>query len=142
MGNKKYLIVKDRVEIYKDFALNLLYYIYNYYIDKESLSDDQDIYNHYIWCFNKVCDEFLKENLDFSKNDELKMYFYSYYYHQFYKINGNVVHDTSLAYYEKFWKNIFEIDKQKNKNIINILIEIYTIYDNSINLEKNILEIV
>jgi hypothetical protein len=139
-STQKYIIVKDRVEIYKDFAMNLLYYIFNYYIDKESLSADEDIRNHYIWCFNKVCDEFKQENIDFSQNKELKEYFYAYYYHQFYKVNSN--QDTSIGYYEKFWKNIFEIDNQKNKNIINILIEIYNIYDKSINQEKNILEIV
>jgi hypothetical protein len=142
MASQKHIIIKDRVEIYKDFALNLLYYIYNYYIDRESLSEDTDIHNHYNWCFNKVCQEFLKENLDFTRNKELKEYFYMYYYNQFYKIKDNAKQDTSLAYYEKFWKNIFEIDKQKSKNLINILIEIYTIYDKSINQEKNILEIV
>jgi hypothetical protein len=139
---QKYIIVKDRVEIYKDFALNLLYYIHYYYIDKESLSQDEDIYNHYSWCFKKVCDEFLKEGIDFTKNKILKEYFYKYYYHQFYNIKANANQDTSLEYYEKFWKNIFEIDKQKNKNIINVLIEIYNVFDTSINQEKNILEIV
>jgi hypothetical protein len=140
--SQKYIIVKDRVEIYKDFALNLLYYINHYYIDRESLSADEDIHNHYVWCFNKVCDEFKQEEIDFSKNVELREYFYAYYYHQFYKVTGNKNQDTSLGFYERFWKNIFEIDKQKNKNIINILIEIYNIYDKSINQEKNILEIV
>lgn len=135
---KKYIIVKDRVEIYKDFTINLLHYIIHYYIDKESLSEDVDIKNHYNWCFNKVCDEFKLEGIDFSKNDELREYFYTYYYHQFY-INHEVI---SLEHFEKFWKNIFEIDKQKNKNFINILIEIYNVYDKSINQEKNILEIV
>lgn len=143
MGHtQKHIIVKDRVELYKDFAMNLLYYINKYYIDRESLSDDVDIRNHFVWCFNKVCDEFKQENIDFSKNEELKEYFYAYYYHQFYKVMGNPNQDTSIGYYENFWRNIFEIDKQKNKNIINILIEIYNIYDKSINREKNILEIV
>jgi len=137
---KKYSIVKDRVEIYRDFALNLLYYIHHYYIDRETLSDDQDIYNHFNWCFKKVCEEFLKEGLDFTHNKELREYYYAYYYHQFYRATGN--QDTSLQNFEKFWKNIFEIDKQRNKNFINILIEIYNIYDKSINQEKNILEIV
>ena len=138
--SKKYIIVKDRVEVYRDFALNLLYYIFDYYIDKETLSSDEDITNHYNWCFKKVCDEFKEENLDFTENKELKKYFFKYYYHQFYTANTN--QDTSLNYFEKFWRNIFEIDKQKNKNIINILIEIYHIYDKSVNYEKNILEIV
>jgi hypothetical protein len=142
-SSQKYIIVKDRVEIFKDFTLNLLNHIHYYYLDKESLSSDQDIRNHYSWCFNKVCEEFKKEEIDFSKNKELKEYFYDYYYHQFYKIDkNNMNQNTSLEYYERFWRNIFEIDKQKNKNLLNILIEIYTIYDNSINQEKNILEIV
>lgn len=139
-STQKYIIVKDRVEIYKDFAINLLYYIYNFYIDKETLSADEDIKNHYNWCFKKVCDEFKLEGINFDNNNELKEYYYAYYYHQFYKVKNN--QDCSLEYYEKFWKNIFEIDKQKNKNIINILIEIYNIYDKSINQEKNILEFV
>jgi len=136
--NQKYVIVKDRVEIYRDFALNLLYYIFDYYLDKETLSEDQDIKNHFNWCFKKVCDEFLEEEIDFSKNTELKEYYFKYYYHQFYTNNQ----DLPLKYFEKFWKKIFDIDKLKNKNFINILIEIYHIYDKSINLEKNILEIV
>jgi len=137
---KEYSIVKDRVEIYRDFALNLLYYIHAYYIDRETLSEDQDIYNHFKWCFKKVCDEFLLEGLDFTDNEELKEYFYAYYYHQFYM--ADMGQDVSIQHLEKFWKQIFEIDKQKNKNLINVLIEIYNIYDKSINLEKNILEIV
>lgn len=139
-SEKKFGIVRDRVEIYRDFALNLLYYIHNYYLDSNTLSKDKDIYNHFKWCYKKVCDEFLKEGLDFTNNNELKQYYYAYYYHQFYKVTGN--QDVSLSYFEKFWKQIFEIDKQKNKNLINILIEIYNIYDKSINQEKNILEIV
>jgi hypothetical protein len=139
-NTKRYIIVKDRVEIYKDFALNLLYYIHHYYLDKNTLSDDIDIKNHYNWCFNKVCNEFKEENIDFSANEELREYFFTYYYHRFYKCDNT--QDTSINYYEKFWKSIFEIDKQKNKNVINILIEIYNIYDKSINQEKNILEIV
>lgn len=140
--SQKYVIVKDRVEIYKDFSLNLLYYIHHYYIDKESLSADEDIHNHYNWCFNKVCDEFLKESIDFRKNKVLREYFYKYYYHQFYNIKTAVNQDMTLEYYEKFWKNIFEIEKQKNKNMLNILIEIYNVFDVSINQEKNILELV
>jgi len=139
-SEKKFGIVRDRVEIYRDFALNLLYYIHNYYLDSNTLSKDQDIYNHFKWCFKKVCEEFLEEGLDFTQNKELQEYYYAYYYHQFYKVTGN--QDTTLNYFEKFWKQIFEIDKQKNKNLINILIEIYNIYDKSINQEKNILEIV
>jgi len=142
MGStQKFLIIKDRVELYKDFVINLLYYIYNYYIDKESLNAEEDIRNHYNWCFKKVCDEFLEEGIDFTKNDKLREYFYSFYHNQFYllKLENK---DISLEYYENFWRNIFNFEKQKNKSLLNILIEIYNIFDETINQEKNILEIV
>jgi len=140
LSTQKYIIVKDRVEVYRDFALNLLYCIHDYYLDRLTLGNDNDIWNHYSFCYEKVCVEFKRENLDFTKNEELKQYFFKYYYHQFYTANSN--QETTLVSFEKFWKNIFEIDKQKNKNLINILIEVYHIYDKSVNQEKNILEIV
>ena len=138
--DKKYFIIKDRVEIYKDFTINLLYYIIEYYLDKETLSEDEDIYNHYNWCFNKVCDEFIKEEIDFTDNLKLREYYYKYYYHQLYKSKAK--QDISFNSFEKFWNNIFDIDKQKNKNIINIFVEIYTIFDESINSKKNVMNLI
>lgn len=141
--NKKFVVIKDRVEVYKDFTLNLLYYIQKYYVDRESLSEDEDIYNHYSWCYNKTCDDFKKEELDFSTNEELKKYFYMYYYNQFYLLDEDQFgHDGSLEYFKEFWDTIFEIKNQKNRNILNVLIELYAIFDKSVNKEKNILEFV
>ena len=139
---QKYIIIKDRVEIYKDFTINLLNYIHKYYIDYESINSDEDISNHFNWCYTKVCDEFLLEGIDFKKNADLRKYFYSYYYAQFYTAQDSENHDVSLQYLEKFWKNIFEFNEQKNRNIVNILIEIYTVFDKSVDVEKNILEII
>ena len=139
-SGQKYLIIKDRVEIFKDFTLNLLSCINHYYIDYESINTDEDIDNHFNWCFNRICDEFLLEEIKFKNNVMLREYFRSYYYYQFYKPTSS--QDISFSYYEKFWKSIFEIEKNRNKNALNILIEIYTVFDVSINQEKNILEIV
>lgn len=135
---QKYMIIKDRVEIYKDFTFNLLSYIYDYYLDKQTLSLDVDIHNHFTFCYNKVCDEFKDEGIQFTGNSELKNYFYTYYYHQFYKTEK----DVPQSFFIKFWKDIFNIDKQKNKNILKILIELYAIFDKSITKQKNILEMV
>jgi hypothetical protein len=142
-NTKKFIIIKDRVEIYKDFTINLLYTIQKYYIDRESLSEDEDIRNHFIWCFNRVCEEFKKEELDFSNNEDLREYFYLFYYNQFYTLDEETLgHDGSQEYFESFWNEIFSIKNQKNQNIINVLIELYGVFDKSINNEKNIFEFV
>lgn len=140
--NQKYMVAKDRVDIYKDFAINLVNYILYYYIDYESINTDVDISNHFNWCFNKVCDEFEKEGIYFKNNEMLREYFYTYYYHKFYTAQIEPQEDTSLEYYLKFWDAIFEIDKQKNKALVNVLIEIYNVFDISINKEKNILDFI
>ena len=81
------MIIKDRVEIYRDFTINLVNYIIDYYLDKETLGNDEDIKNHYNWCYNKVCEEFEKEGLAFRHNEQLRQYFYEFFYYQFYKIS-------------------------------------------------------
>jgi hypothetical protein len=141
--NQKFLIIKDRVVIYRDFTINLLHYIMKYYLDSKTLSDDNDIKNHYNFCFNKVCDEFSKENICFKDNKLLREYFYNFYKNQFYKreIQGNS-ETITFEFYKNFWDNIFEIEKQKNRNVINTLVELYKFFDSSISKEKNILEIV
>lgn len=138
-NTQKYVLLMGRVDLFKDFTINLLYYVDKYYIDEEALNLDEDIYNHFNFCYNKVCDEFLLEGINFKENKELKEYFYKYYYHQYYK-SLNPEYGTSLKFHEKFWRNIFDIDNQKNKNIIALLVEIYLLFDKSINTDKNILE--
>lgn len=134
--NKKYNIVKDRIEIYLDFSINLSYYIMYYYLDPITLNDDNDIKNHFDFCFNKVCDEFLEEEIDFRDNKNLREYFHTYFYTQLYKTKNQ----PTIELFEKFWRTIFNI---KNKNYLNVFIEIFLIFDKSIEqTKKSILEFV
>ena len=138
---KKYVVVKDRVEIYKDFTLNLLFNILKYYIDRESLNEDEDIRNHFVWCYNKTCDDFKKEEIDFSENSDLLEYFYTFYYNQFYKYDEDVAgYDLSEKYFIDFWKSIFEFSDPSNRTLLSVLIEMYMIFDKSISRE-NLVEI-
>ena len=130
---QKYILIKDRVELYEDFSLNLLNYIYKYYLDKASLYSDVNIEHHFNFCYNKVCEEFKQEGIDFSNNKELKKYFYNYYHDYFY--NGDrfdTKEEINLKDYTSIWKNIFNIDGIKQKNAISLLVDIYLIFEESI----------
>jgi hypothetical protein len=137
----KFTIIKRRSELYHDFLNNLINHIIRYYIDYESLSEDEDIHNHYNWCFDKVCSEFILEGIYFDKNDKLRHYYYTYFYHQYYKVQDDDKFNISLDYFIKFWDNIFEVDRNVSKNITNLLIEVYKLFDKSVDTKKNILEI-
>ena len=126
-------IIKDRIELYKDFTINLLFFIYKTYLGKEFIKNDTDIRGHFNWAYKKVLDEFEQEEISFYDNNDLYNYFYSYYLDQFY----NRKEPYSLSFYENFWNNIFELKKNKNKKIFEILIEVYEIFDKSINIKEN-----
>lgn len=135
---KKYTIIKDRAKIFEDFTLNLVYYIYDYYLDKETLSSDIDIKNYFNFCYKKVCNGFEKEELFFNNNEELFNYFFQYYYDHFFTQRD----DVPISFFIKFWKNVFNVKNQRNKNYLKVLVEIYKIFDKSITTEKNVLELV
>jgi hypothetical protein len=133
---KSHNIIKERVELYKDFTINLLQYIYDTYFGKEYIKTKKDIEGHFNWCFGKVLEEFYDEEISFYENDELYDYFYGYYLDQFYSKEPE-----PLSYYEKFWESIFEIKKIMKNNVFEVLVEIYEIFDKSItNKEIKIFE--
>ena len=125
---KSYNVTRERVELFKDFTLNLLYYIYDTYLGSEYLKSEYDMRGHFTWCYRKVLDEFDEEGIMFHENEELYDYFYGYYVDQFYKSNKI----ETLSHYEKFWVNIFEIKKTKKRNIFEVLLELYEIFDKTI----------
>lgn len=132
-NEEKFLVVKDRLNIYEDFTINLLYYINRYYLDSKTLNNDEDINNHFNFCYNKTCDDFLDEEIDFSNNDELREYFATYYYNQVYKYDDEI----NMKSLESFWRSIFDVDNITEKNIMNVFVELYLIFDVSIEEKKN-----
>ena len=132
---KSYNVVRERVELYKDFTLNLLYYIHSTYLGKEYIKSDYDMRGHFTWCYRKVLEEFEEEEIVFFENVELYDYFLGYYSDQFYK-KPNI---ETLSHYEKFWENIFEISKTKKRNIFEVLLELYEIFDKTINKNSEVM---
>lgn len=129
---KTHNVMIERVDLYKDFTINLLHYIYDTYLGKQYINKDSDIAGHFNWAFKRVVDEFNDEGINFYGSEELYDYFYSYYYDQFYKADKI---DTLLKY-EKFWLDIFNVNKdEKDRKIFDVLIEIYDLFDKS--LTKN-----
>jgi len=123
-------IVIERVELYKDFIFNLLYYIYDTYLGTEYIKNEYDIRGHYTWCYRKVLKEFEEENIIFIDNEELYDYFYGYFLNQFY----NKPEPETLSFYERFWENIFDIkNTTKKRNLFEVLLEMYELFDKSIN---------
>jgi len=130
-------LISERLGIFNDFTIALTHMICDFYVDKDSLDNDEDVTNHYNWCYNRTCKIFQNEEIDFSDNDDLRNYFYSYYYERFYFADEQ---DEKL-HYINFWTNIFT--NSTSTEIITVLKELYEVFNYSIEkklqeIEKNI----
>lgn len=118
-------VILARLDMYYDFSINLANYIIYYYLDPETLNHDNDIRNHFDFCFNKTCDDFIKEDINFKGNRNLKEYLYTYYYNQFYTKTTT----QTLTSILDFWDKIFNF---KDKKYNNVLLEVYNIFDETL----------
>lgn len=141
MGTKNkpkesYILHSGRIDTFLDFIINLTNYIVYYYVD--GISTEKEIRSHYDWCFDKVCDDFFLEGLYFYDNNELREYFYDYYKNQFYLAQGNDKYNKTVEYYNNFWIQIFNVKQKMTNTKIKILIELYKIFNKSVNNKKSI----
>jgi|AntRauTorckE6833_2_1112554.scaffolds.fasta_scaffold15507_3 hypothetical protein len=125
---KSHNVIKERVELYKDFTINLLHYIYESYLGSEFIKTEHDQRGHFTWAYGKVLEEFEDEGIDFYNNDDLFEYFYVYFKDQFY----NMKKIEDFKYYHKFWLDIFDLSKNKQRKKFEVLLQIYEIFDESL----------
>ena len=127
-------ISRKRTEFYFEFIINLLDKIYKSYPGRECMDSD-DIKNHFNWAYLKICDLYIKENIDFSENEELKSFFFDYYLVSFYE---SKTQDYNPLY--KYWDNLFNYKNEliKNPHNVRTLVNIYLMFENTINNKKSI----
>lgn len=128
-------IIRERVELYRDFVVNLIHYIHSTYLGRDYIKTSEDVKGHFNWAFNKVLSDFEIENVVFGDTNELREYFFNYFQARFY--SAEVI--PSLKTFITFWDDIFVLKPNKEKSLLNALIEIYKLFDNSFN-KKNVIE--
>jgi hypothetical protein len=126
-------INKNRLDLYRDFIIILCYNLVETYLGEEYIKTNKHKKEHFTWSFNKVCNSFIDEGFDFSKNKELYDYFYEYFRTTMYE-NDFFELDFLLSY----WEDTLELSYDKTKSDLEGMIEIYKIFDKTI--ENKILE--
>lgn len=135
---KSHNILRERVDLYKDFSINLLYKIYDTYLGINYINTKKDAIGHYNWCYGKILDEFDDQEIDFYGNDELYDYFLDYYMDQFYQQKNQ----PAITYHMKTWTEIFNHKKtNKSRNEFEVLIELYLLFDISLDNKNKEVEL-
>lgn len=127
-------IIPEKLELFSDFAQSLNELIVETYLGesdspnetKVTMSEEDKI-NHFVWCWNKVIDNFAKENIDFNKKGEHFDYFISFFQEIFYKQENKKVRDSVAGFFDE----LFDLKKPFTKSDLDMISSVYK------SLEKN-----
>ena len=120
----------DKCSLYYDFIKSLNKILIDTYLGNEYINSERQTKEHYLWCFNKVIENFKKEKIVFDNTEKLKEYFFYFYEELFYKdVN------KSLDKLDKLAELSFNFARLKSRSDMDILIELYKMFDKSLYLK-------
>jgi hypothetical protein len=123
-------IIREKSELYYDFLSSLLDLIDETYLGSDVLISDDDIINHFNWCFAKIKNNFEQERIHFIVRGSYYEYLWALLYAGYYKSNN----EQKYKILSEYFKELFIFNKVKNPIELESFIEIYKIFDQ--NLKK------
>jgi len=89
----------------------------------------EDKEKHFEWCWNKLLENFLAENIKINREGDHKEYFKEFFSDSFY----NQQQDNVKMSIPKFLNDVFDVEKDFSKSDLDILTELYKL------MEKNMI---
>lgn len=125
-----------KLELYETFVKSLVSLVSETYLGETEFNEtninvtEQDINNHFDWCWNKVVSNFNKEKVFFEIEGEHKKFIKEFIFETFY-LQKNKDVKSSL---NKFFNEIFNIETTMTKSDLDLLTTIYKLMEKNIKL--------
>jgi len=125
----------EKIELYGDIFKSLNYIIMDTYLGSDTnnfetkiILSQEDNKSHFEWCWNKLLEDFRKENIKIKHSGQHKDYLESFYNDTFYNQKEKSVKKSI----PEFLVDVFDVEKAFTKSDLDVLTEFYKL------LEKNI----
>jgi len=126
-------IIYQKCELFNDFVNSLLLTVFETYMG-DDVTDSIEQKNHFIWCWNKTVMVFKIEGFYF-ENKILYNYFLEFCVEVFYSNKDKNKKDFYPSILT-IWHDLFNYNKIKTNSDIDALVEIYSLMDNSLKMNK------
>lgn len=129
-------ILPEKLELYYDFSFSLYDLIRNTFLGENENFEtkinmtEEDVINHFKWCWNKTIENFRKENIFFENNEETFLYFKNFFMEVYYNQEQDIV-KKSL---QDFFIQIFNKNNKHTKSDIEMFTELYKLLEKSLQL--------
>lgn len=121
-------IIPEKMVLYHEFLLLLLDKINTTYLGSDVLCKDEDMQNHFSWCFKQVVNQFKKERIYFKEAGECYNYLWLFLYGAYY-LSDN---ENKLELIKEYLKVLFSYNIKKSDMDMSVMKEIYHIFNNSL----------
>lgn len=129
-------ILPEKLELYYDFSFSLYDLIRNTFLGENENFEtkinmtEEDVVNHFKWCWNKTIENFKKESIIFTNDGDHYKYFLSFFTEIFYNQNDKKIKDSI----GDFFDDIFNIEKTFTQSDLDIMLNIYKSLDNNLSV--------
>lgn len=121
---KKHNLVRNKYTIYRNFIFKLIDTVYDTYLGQDCVYREEDIVNHFKWCFNHTAKQFKDSKMKFSENSLLMVYFRNYFKTNLYLSYEQ--RDNDLYYFSQFFN--MDNPNMKHGELVSF-IDLYVLFD-------------
>ena len=124
----------EKIDLFYDFCESLHLIIIETYLGDSSDNEtkialnQEDVLNHFNWCWTKTLEDFEKENIFFNRDGDHYDYFYKFFYEMFYEQKKSQVKETisNLTPEMFYWSRDCPLIPVKQSHIINSFVQTNT----------------
>lgn len=129
-------MVSELIELYGDIFKSLSIIVIDTYLGDDLIEtkvtlDEQDILNHFEWCWKKLLKDYENENIVIDSDGDHKEYLISFFLDSFYSQKERNIREAIPEFIEE----LFNLNKPFAKSDLDILTEIYKL------LNKNVIHL-
>jgi hypothetical protein len=129
-------IIPEYTELFRDFCMGFIKLLKETYLGDDDLNNNQSKIvmsekqkkEHFKWCWNRVINNFNKENINFIFVDEDYYFFESFFYDIFYKQEDSKMKESM----DNFFSQLFDDKYKKAKSDIEVFTDLYKAFERSL----------
>lgn len=114
----------EQADLFTDFTITLLSYLYDSYLGDDYISNDTDRYSHFNWVWKKTLEQYKKEKIKFKEEGYHKDYFWYFLHENFYVAKDK---DKIVVGMKEFFRTVLDITKDKTMSDIDNMKIIYDV---------------
>jgi len=117
----------ERVDVYRDFILTLTDLIITTYMG-DNITDGDEQFNNFNWCWNKASDIMSLPNIKFHRNEDGHKYFSNFFFDNFYSLDKKG-EEKRISNITNVWRFIFDYNVEKSRSELDNFITLYKVFE-------------